>query len=64
MFEGTVPAVSVMFVALAVVFVAAAVRDALKARDELTPARKTWLTVAFIFSAVAIGLFLIHTFGG
>ena len=63
MFEGTVPAVALVFVALAVVFVAFSVRDYLKEQAQLTPARKTWLRVAFIFSAVAIGLFLLHTFG-
>ncbi len=63
MFEGTVPAVALVFVALAVIFVAAALRDFLKEQGQLTPARKTWLRVAFIFSAVTIGLFLMHTFG-
>ena len=63
MFEGTVPAVALVFVALAVIFVAAAVRDFLKEQGQLTPARKTWLLIALIFSAVAIGLFLMHTFG-
>ncbi len=63
MFEGTLPAVAVVFVALAVVFVAAALRDFLKDQGQLTPARKTWLLIAFIFCAVTIGLFLMHTFG-
>ena len=64
MFEGTVPAVALVFVALAVVFVAVTVRDALKEQDRLNPARKTWLLMAFIFAAVAIGLFVLHTFVG
>ena len=63
MFEGTVPAVALVFVALAVIFVAVTLRDFLKEQGQLTPARKTWLLIAFIFSAVAIGLFLMHTFG-
>ena len=63
MFEGTVPAVAVVFVALAIIFTALALQDFLKDQDQLTPARKTWLRIALIFSAVAIGLFLMHTFG-
>lgn len=63
MFEGTLPAVAVVFVAIAVIFVALALRDFLKAQEQLTPARNTWLRIAIIFCAVAIGLFLLHTFG-
>lgn len=63
MFEGTVPAVALVFVALAVIFVAVTVRDFLKEQGQLNPARKTWLLVAFIFCAVSIGLFVMHTFG-
>ncbi len=62
MFEGTVPAVALVFVALAVIFVALALRDFLKEQGQLNPARKTWLQIALIFSAVTIGLFLMHTF--
>lgn len=64
MFQGTVPAVALVFVALAVIFLAVALRDSLKAQDQLTPARKTWTLIAIIFSAVAIGLFFLHTFTG
>ena len=64
MFEGTVPAVALVFVAIAVIFLAVTLRDALKAQDQLTPARKTWTLVSMIFSAVAIGLFVLNTFSG
>lgn len=63
MFEGTVPAVALVFVTLAVVFVGVALRDFLTGEGQLTPARKTWLLIAFIFCAVSIGLFAMHTFG-
>ena len=62
MFEGTVPAVALVFVALAVIFVTLALRDFLKETGQLNPARKTWLLIALIFSAVTIGLFLMNTF--
>lgn len=60
---GSAPAVVIVLLALSVAFVALALRDYLKAKGELTPARSTWLKISFIFSAVAIGLFLMHTFG-
>ena len=63
MLEGNLPTVSIVFLALAVVFVALAVRDGFKSQGQLTPARKTWIRIAIIFSAVAIGLFVLHTFG-
>ena len=52
MFEGTVPAVALVFAALAVIFVAITLRDFLKDQGQLTPARKTWILMALIFSAV------------
>ena len=64
MLEGTAPAVALVFVALGVIFLAVTLRDALKAQDQLTPARKTWTLIAMIFAAVAIGLFLLNTFTG
>jgi hypothetical protein len=62
MFGGIVPAVAIVFAALGVIFVGVTVRDFLIAEGKLTPGRKTWLRVAFIFSGVAIGLFVWHTF--
>jgi NO-binding membrane sensor protein with MHYT domain len=62
MFGGNVPGVTIVFVALAVVFAALAFQDFLREEGKLTPARKTWLRMALIFSAVSIGLFVWHTF--
>ena len=59
--NGVVPAVAIVFVALAAVFVGITLRDFLIAEGKLTPARSTWLRMAFIFSAIAIGLFVWHT---
>jgi NO-binding membrane sensor protein with MHYT domain len=57
-----VPGVTIVFVALAVVFAALAFRDFLREEGKLTPARQTWLRMSLIFSAVAVGLFVWHTF--
>jgi NO-binding membrane sensor protein with MHYT domain len=59
---GNVPGVTIVFVALAVVFAALAFRDFVREEGRLTPARKTWQRMALIFSAVAVGLFVWHTF--
>jgi len=55
--------IGIVFVALAVVFVAIALRDYLKTSGKMTIAQKVWIRMAFIFAGVAIGLFLIHIFG-
>jgi hypothetical protein len=62
MLGANVPAAAIVFVALAVIFLGAALRDSLLAEGKLTPARKTWLRVSFIFSGVAIGLFVWHSY--
>lgn len=49
-----------VFLALAIIFVSLALRDYLKGEGKLTPARKTWLLMAMIFSAVALMQFLFH----
>jgi hypothetical protein len=59
---GTVPPVAIVFVALALIFLGAAFRDFLIQEGKLTPARSTWLRIAFIFSGLSIGLFVWHTF--
>jgi hypothetical protein len=59
---GTVPPVAIVFVALAIIFLGAAFRDFLVQEGKLTPARSTWIRVAFIFSGIGIGLFVWHTF--
>jgi hypothetical protein len=51
---------ALVFVALAIIFVALALRDYLRGEGQLTPARQTWLRVAFIFAGVGIGLYLLR----
>ncbi len=60
MLDGTVPAVAVVFVALALIFTGVLLRDFLCSAGRLTPARKVWPRSRFIFSSVAIGLFGRH----
>ena len=62
MLGGNVPGVTFLFAALAVVFAVLAVRDFFREDGRPTPARKTWIRIALIFSAVAVGLFVWHTF--
>jgi hypothetical protein len=56
------PPLGVVLVALSVIFLAAAFYNYLKTEGKLTPARKTWLRIAFIFAAIAIALFFAVTF--
>jgi uncharacterized membrane protein YoaK (UPF0700 family) len=51
-----------VFVAVAVIFLAVVVRDYLKVEGKLTPARQAWLGITFIFAAIGIGLYVVHTF--
>jgi hypothetical protein len=48
---------SIVFVAIAAIFIGIALRDYLIAEGKMTVARKIWIRMAFIFSAVGIGLF-------
>ncbi len=50
------PPVAVLFVALAVLFLTAAVRDYLRSEGKMTPARRAYLGMATVFAAVGIGL--------
>ena len=52
----------IVFIALAVIFAGLALRDYLKTENKLTPARKTWLRIAFIFSGVGIFLYVLRLF--
>ncbi len=56
------PSLGIVFVAIAVIFLAAALRDYLKAEGKLTIARKIWIRMAFIFVGVGIGLYLVQIF--
>lgn len=47
---------ALLFLAIAIIFVAHTVQDHLAAAGALSPARRTWLRVAVIFAGVAIGL--------
>jgi hypothetical protein len=49
-----------VFIGLAVIFLGAAFRNYLQTKGELTPARQTWIRIAFIFAAVGIVLFFLH----
>ena len=49
-----------IFIALSVIFLGAAFRNYLQSKGELTPARQTWIRVAFIFAAVGIVLLFLH----
>ena len=51
---------SIVFVAIAVIFIGVAFRDYLMAEDKMTIARKIWIRMAFIFAAVGIGLFFVQ----
>ena len=53
-------AVGVLFVAIAVIFLAAALRDYLTAEGKFSPARRTWVRVAVIFASVAIALYVVQ----
>jgi hypothetical protein len=62
MFGSNVPGVTLVFAGLAVLFAVLAARDFLREGGRPTPARKTWLLISIMFSAVAIGLFGWHTY--
>jgi len=53
---------SIVFVAIAVIFIAVAFRDYLKAEGKTTIARKIWIRMAIIFAVVGIGLFFLQLF--
>jgi hypothetical protein len=52
--------ISLFFIALAIIFLAVALRDHAKTNDKTNPARQTWLRVSLIFAAVGIALALMH----
>jgi hypothetical protein len=54
--------ISIVFVAIAVIFIAVAFRDYLKEEGKATIARKIWIRMAIIFAAVRIGLFFVQVF--
>ena len=54
------PDTGFLFVTISVIFLAVTLRDYLRGEDKLTPARRTWLRIAFIFAGVGIGLHLLR----
>ena len=53
---------SIVFVAIAVIFIGIAFRDYLNGEGKMTTGRKIWLRMAFIFAGVGIGLFFAQIF--
>ena len=53
---------SIVFVAIAVIFIGVALRDYLIAEGKMTIGRKIWIRMALIFAAVGIGLFFVQIF--
>ena len=54
--------IGLVFVAIAVFFLAAVLRDFLKSEGKLTIARNLWLRLAFIFAGVAVALYFFQMF--
>ena len=53
---------SIVFVAIAVIFIGVVFRDYLITEGKMTVARKIWIRMAIIFAAVGIGLFFVQIF--
>ena len=58
------PLVSILFIAIAVIFLAITFRDYLRSEGKLNPARRAWIRIALIFSSVGIGLYLLQLLQG
>jgi hypothetical protein len=56
------PSLSIVFVAIAVIFIGAAFRDYLKTEEKMTIARKIWIRMAFILASIGIGLYFVRNF--
>jgi len=54
------PSLETLFLALAIFFLGLVSYDYLKEQTALTPARKTWLLLAMIFTLVALLQFVMH----
>lgn len=53
----TIPPLSIVFVAISVIFLGLTFRDYLKSEEKLTIARKVWIRISLIFAAVGIALY-------
>ena len=56
------PSLSIVFVAIVVIFFGVTFRDYLKAEGKMTIARKIWIRMAFIFAGLGIGIYFVRTF--
>jgi hypothetical protein len=54
--------ISIIFIAISVIFIGIAFRDYLNAEDKMTIRRKIWIRMAFIFAAVGIGLSFVQIY--
>ena len=61
---GSSARIGLLFFGLAAVFLAAALRDHLRAEGSHSLARRTWVRIAIIFAVVGMGLQFIHLFLG
>jgi hypothetical protein len=52
--------IALVFIVLAIIFLAVSVRDYLSTKAKSNPARQTWLRVSLIFAAVGVVLALMH----
>jgi len=52
--------ISLIFIVLAIIFLAVSLRDYLRTKGKTNPGRQTWLRVSFIFAAVGVVLALMH----
>jgi L-cystine uptake protein TcyP (sodium:dicarboxylate symporter family) len=57
-----IPFVSALFIAIAIIFLVVSFLDYIKNGSRMTIARKVWLRLAFIFTAVGCGLYLLRTY--
>lgn len=58
----TLPAVSIIFLTISVIFLIVSLRDYLQSKGAKAIARRIWLRMAFIFAAVGIGLYFLNHF--
>ncbi len=54
--------VSIIFIIVAVILVIASIADYVKSKGEKTIARRVWIQLAFVLTAIAIVLFFVNHF--
>ena len=64
MIRGPAAYIGLFFIALAAIFLAAALRDQARPKDQRSGGRRTWVRIAIIFAIVGIGLQLVHLLVG